>query len=55
MSFQARVLEDFTGSLPGELSVTVGDTIAVTQHDLAEGWVAGIREDGVEGFLWCIL
>ena len=51
MTFQARVLFDFTGSLPGELSVKAGDAIAVTNHDLGQGWLAGITEDGVEGFL----
>ena len=51
MAFQARVLFDFTGSLPGELSVKAGDAIAVTNHDLGQGWLAGITEDGVEGFL----
>ena len=51
MTFQAKILYEFAGELSGELTVGVGDIITVTNPDVGQGWLLGIREDGKEGFV----
>ena len=51
MTFQASLLYDFAGELSGELSVSAGDTITVTNPDVGQGWLFCIKDDGQEGFV----
>jgi len=49
MAYQARVLYDFQAVSPGELGVSEGDIVTVTNPDVGQGWVQAICKNGSEG------
>ena len=43
MAYQAKVMYNFDAEGNGELTVRAGDIMTITNTDVGEGWVFGVR------------
>jgi len=51
MTFQARLVYDFQGVSPGELTVSAGDLVTITDPGVGQGWWMAVAADGREGVI----